>query len=54
MVWSLMAFSAGVIESVIVVDRWLYLREMGCSQAWVEAAFDHGESPRNFVVVGVR
>lgn len=53
-VWSLMAFSAGIMESIIVVDRWLYLREMGCTQAWVEAAFEHSESPRNFVVVGVR
>ena len=25
--WSLMAFSAGVVESLIVVDRWLWLRE---------------------------
>ncbi|KAI5792971.1 methyltransferase domain-containing protein [Pyronema domesticum] len=53
-VWSLMAFSAGVVESVIVVDRWMYLREMGCKKAWVEAAFEHSESPRNFVVVGLR
>ena len=53
-VWSLMAFSAGICESIIVVDRWLFLREMGCKKAWVEAAFDHAESPRNFVVVGIR
>jgi hypothetical protein len=53
-VWSLMAFSASVVESIIVVDRWLFLREMGCRQAWVEAAFEYSESPRNFVVVGVR
>jgi hypothetical protein len=53
-VWSLMAFSASVVESIIVVDRWLFLREMGCKQAWVEAAFEYAESPRNFVVVGVR
>ncbi|KAF8252883.1 hypothetical protein K440DRAFT_657461 [Wilcoxina mikolae CBS 423.85] len=52
-VWSLMAFSAGVVESVIVVDRWLFLKEMGCRNAWVEAAFEHKESPRNFVVVGI-
>ncbi|KAF7511360.1 hypothetical protein GJ744_004925 [Endocarpon pusillum] len=25
--WSLMAFSAGVVESIIVVDRWLWLKE---------------------------
>jgi hypothetical protein len=51
--WSLMAFSAGVVESMIVVDRWLYLREEGC-EAWVEAVFDYGLSPRNLVVVGVK
>jgi hypothetical protein len=49
----LMAFSAGVVESMIVVDRWLYLREEGC-EAWVEAVFDYGLSPRNLVVVGVK
>ena len=53
-IWSLMAFSAAVVESVIAVDRWLFLREMGCRRAWVEAAFDHAVSPRNLVVVGVR
>ena len=53
-VWSLMAFSAAVVESAIAVDRWLFLREMGCRHAWVEAAFDHAVSPRNLVVVGVR
>ncbi|KAI5854436.1 methyltransferase domain-containing protein [Tricharina praecox] len=53
-VWSLMAYSAGICESIIVADRWLFLREMGCKQAWVEAAFDHAESPRNFVIVGIR
>jgi hypothetical protein len=54
--WSLMAFSAGVVESLIVVDRWLYLRE-NCDivkDAWVEAVFDYGLSPRNLVVVGIK
>jgi hypothetical protein len=53
-VWSLMAFSAGIVESLIVLDRWLYLKEMGCEKAWVEAAFDYSASPRNLVVVGIR
>lgn len=53
-VWSLMAFSAAVIESLIVVDRWQFLMEMGCSRTWVEAAFEYSESPRNLVVVGIR
>ncbi|KAH8591129.1 methyltransferase domain-containing protein [Bisporella sp. PMI_857] len=54
--WSLMAFSAGVVESLIVVDRWLYLREHGelVQDAWVEAVFDYHQSPRNLVVVGIK
>lgn len=54
--WSLMAFSAGVVESLIVVDRWLFLREHGdvVSECWVEPVFDYGLSPRNLVVVGVK
>ncbi|CUS07598.1 unnamed protein product [Tuber aestivum] len=56
--WSLMAFCAGVVESLIVVDRWVYLMEgVGkglLKEAWVEAGFEYGASPRNLVVVGVR
>ena len=55
--WSLMAFSAEVIEAVIVVDRWLYLCELedvGPQRAWVETAWRYGISPRNLVVVGVK
>ena len=54
-IWSLMAFSASVVESSIVVDRWLWLKEQeeveGC---WVEAVFDYKQSPRNLVVVGTK
>ena len=54
-IWSLMAFSAGVVESVIAVDRWLFLKEQECVQeAWVEAVFDYKESPRNLCVVGIK
>ncbi|KAK3066073.1 hypothetical protein LTS18_002054, partial [Coniosporium uncinatum] len=56
-VWSLMAFSAGVVESLIVVDRYLWLREqeaVGEEGAWVECVFGPEQSPRNFVVVGVK
>jgi hypothetical protein len=55
-VWSLMAFSAGVVESTIVTDRWLFLREHDhvVGEAWVEAMFDYRESPRNLVVVGIK
>lgn len=54
--WSLMAFSAGVVESLIVTDRWLYLKEHAdvVSDAWVEAVFDYALSPRNLVVVGIK
>jgi hypothetical protein len=54
--WSLMAFSAGVVESLIVTDRWLYLREHEdmVRDCWVEAIFDYKQSPRNLVVVGIK
>lgn len=54
-IWSLMAFSAGVVESIIVTDRWLFLREQPCVEdCWVDIVFDYKYSPRNFVVVGVK
>ncbi|KAK7510335.1 hypothetical protein IWZ03DRAFT_388285 [Phyllosticta citriasiana] len=54
-VWSLMAFAAGVVEALIVVDRYCWLREQeGVSRAWVQTAFEYGLSPRNLVVVGVK
>ena len=54
-VWSLMAFSAGVVESAIVVDRWLYLKEQDAvKECWVEPVFDYKKSPRNLVVVGIK
>ncbi|KAG5974131.1 hypothetical protein E4U58_003590 [Claviceps cyperi] len=54
-IWSLMAFSAMVVESLIVTDRWLFLREQSdVKSAWVDTVFDYGESPRNLVVVGVK
>ncbi|KAK2603478.1 hypothetical protein QQS21_004338 [Conoideocrella luteorostrata] len=54
-IWSLMAFSAMVVESLIVTDRWMFLREQDeVKSAWVETVFDYAESPRNLVVVGVK
>ncbi|EPE10114.1 hypothetical protein F503_05209 [Ophiostoma piceae UAMH 11346] len=53
-VWSLMAFSAGVVESTIVADRWKYLREQKVRDCWVENVFEYGQSPRNLVVVGIK
>lgn len=54
--WSLMAFSAGVVESLIVTDRWLFLKEHPklVKDCWVEAVFDYKQSPRNLVVVGIK
>ena len=54
-VWSLMAFSAGIVESMIVIDRWCWLKEQEeVSDAWVEVVFDYALSPRNLVVVGIK
>ena len=54
-IWSLMAFSAGVVESVIAVDRWLFLKEQDCvERCWVEPVFEYQLSPRNLVVVGIK
>lgn len=54
-VWSLMVFSASVVESAIVVDRWLFLREQDLVRdCWVETVFDYAQSPRNLVVVGIK
>ena len=55
-IWSLMAFSATVVESLMVTDRWLFLREYDhvVRDCWVETVFDYHQSPRNLVVVGIK
>lgn len=55
-IWTLMAFSAGVVESLIVTDRFLFLKEHSdvVQDCWVESVFDYKESPRNLVVVGIK
>ncbi|KAI0388820.1 methyltransferase domain-containing protein [Xylariaceae sp. FL0594] len=55
-IWTLMAFSAIVVESLIVTDRWLFLRQHSdvVQDCWVETVFDYRQSPRNLVVVGVK
>lgn len=54
-VWSLMAFSAQVVEAVIVVDRWQFLREHDAvKECWVEPVFDYSLSPRNLTVIGLK
>ncbi|KAJ5469123.1 hypothetical protein N7475_006875 [Penicillium sp. IBT 31633x] len=53
--WSLMAFSAQLIEAIIVVDRWQFLREQDLvKDCWVQPVFDYSESPRNLAVFGLR
>jgi hypothetical protein len=54
--WSLMAFSACVVESLMVTDRWTFLKEQKdlVKDCWVESVFDYKESPRNLVVVGIK
>ncbi|CAI4210380.1 unnamed protein product [Parascedosporium putredinis] len=55
-VWSLMAFSAAVVEAMIVTDRWLFLKEHSdlVKHCWVESVFDYKQSPRNLVIVGIK
>jgi hypothetical protein len=53
--WSLMAFSAQLVETIIVVDRWQFLREQdSVKDCWVEPVFDYSESPRNLAVIGLK
>jgi hypothetical protein len=53
--WSLMGFSSQLIESIIVVDRWQFLREQdSVKDCWVQPVFDYSESPRNLAVIGLR
>lgn len=54
-VWTLMAYSAQVVEAVMVVDRWLWLKEQEeVETCWVQNVFDYSKSPRNLVVVGIK
>lgn len=55
LVWSLMAFSAQVVEAIIVTDRWQFLREHdSVKECWVEPVFDYSISPRNLAVIGIK
>ncbi|CRG87560.1 hypothetical protein PISL3812_04578 [Talaromyces islandicus] len=58
LVWTLMAFSSAVVEAMIVIDRWQFLREHMASglvrECWIEPVFDYAESPRNLVVIGIK
>ena len=54
--WTLMAFSATLVEATVLVDRWVWLREQTdvVGECWVEAVWNYGVSPRNLAVVGLR
>ena len=55
LIWSLMAFSAQVVEALIVSDRWQFLREHdSVKECWVEPVFDYSISPRNLAVIGLK
>lgn len=54
-VWSLMAFSSQLVEAIIVVDRWQFLREQdSIKDCWVQPLFDYSISPRNLAVIGLK
>ncbi|KAJ5872414.1 uncharacterized protein N7529_004767 [Penicillium soppii] len=46
---------AQLIEAIIVVDRWQFLREQdSVEDCWIQPVFDYRESPRNLAVVGLK
>lgn len=53
--WALMAYSSALVEALIVVDRWQFLREHdSVKDCWVEPVFEYSESPRNLAVIGIK
>ncbi|KAI9219146.1 methyltransferase domain-containing protein [Blastocladiella britannica] len=55
LVWTLRAMMAEAIESLILVDRYMWVREQQSVQRTVLfPLFDHVESPRNCVIVGIK
>lgn len=49
--WTLAAILAPVLESVILLDRFLYLKEQGITDVRVVPCFDYTISPRNMVII---
>lgn len=54
--WTLRALLAPVLESLILVDRWLYLKQATSNSrpgagVWMYPLFDPRDSPRNVVFV---
>ncbi|KAI7867016.1 methyltransferase domain-containing protein [Spinellus fusiger] len=55
-VWTLRALLGPVLESLILVDRYMYLQEalQGKGQVWMWPLFDGMASPRNMVIVATK
>ncbi|KAI9189553.1 hypothetical protein H9P43_000986 [Blastocladiella emersonii ATCC 22665] len=54
LVWTLRALMAEAIESLILVDRYLWIVEDGRGDAVLFPLFDHVDSPRNCVILGIK
>src|SRR4051812_33290818 len=54
--WTVRALLGPCLESLILMDRWWYLREQLGDEAYVEIrpVFDKVESPRNMAVVAIK
>ncbi|KAI9230855.1 MAG: methyltransferase domain-containing protein, partial [Piptocephalis tieghemiana] len=52
--WSLRALLAPCIESLIVLDRWFFLKEQGVSRAWILSGWEEEVSPRNLILIAQR
>lgn len=54
-VWTLRILLAPIIETIILVDRWMYLKEsLPDAHVWMWPLFDKVASPRNVVIAGLK
>jgi len=51
--WALRAQLAEVVESIVLLDRWMYMHECGFTTAAVPL-FDPTISPRNIALIAAR
>ena len=52
--YALRLLTAPLIESCILLDRLLFLRENGIEDSWIVPVFDPNLSPRNFAIVALK
>ncbi|KAG0169295.1 hypothetical protein DFQ28_003738 [Apophysomyces sp. BC1034] len=58
--WTVRALLAPILESIILMDRWLYLKDVisestsPAKGVWMWPLFDHIASPRNVVMVAIK